>query len=104
RFQRGAGGKPELAHEGGPAALRFNLSHGGDLALIALARGRELGVDIEPLRALSDEARLARRVLSPREADAFAALPPDERAAALLRCWTRKEALLKANGCGITVP
>src|SRR5262249_17462285 len=101
----GAAGKPELAAHGeragaGRAApsLRFNLSHSGDLALVALARDREVGVDVEQRRPLPDLERLARRVLAPEEVADFLGLPEADKEAALLRCWTRKEALVKAAG------
>src|SRR5262245_8274111 len=96
RLARRPQGKPELA--GAAGELRFNLAHAGDLALVALCRGREVGVDLEPLRPLPELLRLARRILAPDESAAFARLPHADQPAALLRSWTRKEALLKGVG------
>ncbi len=97
-------GKPRIDAGPAGAGLQFNLAHAGDLALIALASGREVGVDLEALRPLPDAARLGRRIFAPAEATAWEALPQDQRTAALLRCWTRKEALLKASGLGLRMP
>jgi 4'-phosphopantetheinyl transferase len=99
RFADGPHGKPFL--DG--AALRFNLSHSGELALVAVADGREVGVDVEAVREL-DLAGMARVSFSPRERAALFALPPDERLPAFFRCWTRKEAHLKATGFGLALP
>ena len=74
----------------------FNLAHAGQSAIFALARGRRVGVDIERWHADLPLESLAQRALSPRESSA-------SNAAALLRIWTRKEALLKALGCGLTL-
>jgi 4'-phosphopantetheinyl transferase len=100
-LQAGAHGKLFLAgHErDGPC---FNLSHSGDLAGVALIRDRRVGIDIEADRRLSDTALLARRILGPRERERFAALPESAREGALLAAWTRKEAVLKAVGTGIS--
>lgn len=92
----GPHGKPEVE---GP--LRFSVAHSGELVLMAAALGREVGVDVERVRRLSDPAGLAREVLDAGEQDAFAALAPHERDADLLAAWTRKEALLKALGIGL---
>jgi 4'-phosphopantetheinyl transferase len=83
-------------------AVSFNLSHSGDLVALALVRGRRLGIDIEAERPLTDAALLARRILGPRERALFDAVPETERGAALLAAWTRKEAVLKAIGTGIS--
>jgi 4'-phosphopantetheinyl transferase len=92
----GAHGKPELGGE-----LRFNLAHSGELVLIAVALGRDVGVDVELVRRLSDRDTLARAVLDADEEQALTGLPEAERDAALLAAWTRKEALLKAIGEGV---
>ncbi|MEO7149046.1 MAG: 4'-phosphopantetheinyl transferase superfamily protein [Rhodanobacteraceae bacterium] len=81
--------------------LRFSWSHGGDLALAALARGVEPGVDVEPVRASQRALELARRFFDPDEAQALAACPEEERDATFLRLWCAKEAVLKALGRGI---
>lgn len=99
----GQGEKPRL---GGPhaGALRFNLSHSADVALIAVSRDRELGVDLEAHQPVKDLAALLGVVCTAREAAAIMALPPAHREAAFLRCFTRKEALTKAWGLGLGAP
>jgi len=100
-LQAGKHGKLSLADHARLAAS-FNLSHSGDLAAVALVHARRIGVDIEAERTLTDEALLARRILGPRERASFDALPETARGAALLAAWTRKEAVLKAIGMGIS--
>jgi len=100
RFVEGPHGKPALA--GDDAALRFNLSHSAGTALIAVAQGREVGVDVELPRRAVDHVALARRVLTADEADRIAAIAdPGERERAFLRAWVRWEAVLKCRGTGI---
>jgi len=100
RFARGGHGKPRLAW---PAAgPHFSLSHSRGLAVLALCAGAELGVDVEEVRPL--RAGVAERCFSPREVAALLALPPAERLRAFYRCWTRKEAVLKALGDGLARP
>ncbi len=103
RFAAGPYGKPALrADAPGRHPLRFNLSHTGDLALIAVALDREVGVDVELPRARGlDEVALARRTLGDAEAERLAALAPPQRERAFLRAWVRWEAVLKCRGTGI---
>ena len=103
RFVYGPRGKPALA-EGAHADLRFNLSHSGDLALVAVTRGREVGVDVEADRPDFATEATARRFFSAAEVEAFLALPPASRHEAFFRCWTRKEAYIKALGDGLALP
>src|SRR5262249_42644628 len=83
-------------------AVSFNLSHSGEFVALALVRARSIGIDIEAERALTDAPLLARRILAPREHERFEALPDRARGAYLLAAWTRKEAVLKAIGTGIS--
>lgn len=96
-FVAGEYGKPALADGG----LHFNLSHAGDHAVLATSFDTEVGIDIES-RAI-DIVRIAGLVLTDREMKAFSALPADGQEAAFLRAWTRKEALLKAVGRGLSL-
>jgi 4'-phosphopantetheinyl transferase len=100
-FTYGPQGKPALERGG---ALSFSMSHSNGLALVALARGREVGVDVEWCARGIDALDIARQFFSEREADALAALGPSQRRSAFFRLWTRKEALLKATGLGLSVP
>lgn len=99
RFAYGPYGKPAL--EG---RLRFNMSHSHDLALIALTEDHELGVDVEYMRADSASADIARRFFSPVEVEIFNSLAEEDQVAAFFRCWTRKEAFIKATGKGLSQP
>lgn len=101
RFESGAAGKPRLAG-GGP--LEFSLSHSGDVALIAVCAGAEVGVDVELLHPVRDAGALVARVCSPREqAEWHARAETADAAADFLRGWTRKEACLKAIGTGLDI-
>ena len=84
------------------AGFDFNLSHARDHALIAVARGQPLGVDLERIDRKLDAHDLAQRFFSRSEAEALDALPETQRAIAFLRLWTCKEAVLKALGAGIS--
>jgi 4'-phosphopantetheinyl transferase len=100
-LRSGAHGKPFLSGlESLPVA--FNLSHSGELAALVLVRDRRVGIDIEAARPFTDADLLARRILGPRERRLFAAAADADRTAVLLEAWTRKEAVLKAMGTGIS--
>lgn len=101
RFGYGPRGKPALIGEPGELDLRFNLSHSETRALIALAAGRELGVDVEAIRADRDVDAIAARVFSSLELAMLAALPPELRIHGFYNAWTRKEAYIKARGEGL---
>lgn len=99
RFSYGAYGKPALASE---HLLRFNLSHSHEVALLAVTLDAELGVDVEHIRADFASEEIARRFFSRAEVEVFNALPQEEQVAAFFRCWTRKEAYIKAIGKGLS--
>jgi len=96
RFTYGDHGKPALP--GGP---EFNLSHSGGLACLAIS-DRVLGVDIEAHREI--EEGVAERFFSPAEYAALSALPASGWTDGFFRCWTRKEAVVKAMGDGLSIP
>lgn len=96
-FARGAHGKPFLP-EGG---LHFNVSHTHELALYAIARDHEVGVDVEWMRPQVAHEQIAARFFSLEEQEALAQVPDEERQAAFYNIWTRKEAYVKARGDGI---
>jgi 4'-phosphopantetheinyl transferase len=93
-------GKPRL-DPGGPSVLHFNLAHAEDLAIFALTRIGEVGVDLECVRRIEDADDLVARFFSKGENATFQALPEAARAVAFFNLWTRKEALLKATGEGL---
>ncbi len=99
-FTYGEHGKPALH---GYPDLHFNLSHSGERALLAISTQGEVGVDLEQLRARAAVLPLARRFLSEAESAYVTAAQGRARDHAFLRCWTRKEAVLKATGRGIGV-
>jgi 4'-phosphopantetheinyl transferase len=101
RFSYGAYGKPALP---GQHSLRFNLSHSHEVALLAVALNAELGVDVEHVRADFASEDIARRFFSRVEVETFNALPGEQQVAAFFRCWTRKEAYIKAIGKGLSQP
>jgi hypothetical protein len=100
----GEDGKPHLAVA--PERLSFNLSHSGDLALVAIAPGGvDVGVDLERLRPRRDFVRLAERWLPPADATTVAAATPGpEREATFYAAWTRHEARVKCVGSGLGGP
>lgn len=98
-FQYGGQGKPRVAVA---PPLYFNLSHSQALALLAMTRLGEIGVDVEWIRPI--ELEIADRYFAPAEVAALRALPAAEQTAAFFRCWTRKEAYIKARGEGVLLP
>jgi 4'-phosphopantetheinyl transferase len=94
-------GKPLLD---GKSDLRFNVSHTDGLALIAFVRTREIGVDVEKINAAPDVRKLAERFFSVRERHSLESLSGEDLQAAFFRCWTRKEAYIKARGDGLSLP
>jgi len=84
--------------------IRFNVAHSGEVALLAFARGREVGVDVEAVRRDLNVDAIASRFFSPHEQKQLAAVAPDDKVEAFFRCWTRKEAYIKAKGTGLGLP
>ena len=104
RFTYGPHGKPALATNTGGGALCFNVSHSHGLALYAVTRGRELGVDVESIRPEVVQEKIAEHFFSPHEVAVLRALPTPLQATAFFACWTRKEAYIKATGDGLALP
>ncbi|MFO1361047.1 MAG: 4'-phosphopantetheinyl transferase superfamily protein [Burkholderiales bacterium] len=100
-FGESVHGKPFVAAPAAGRALRFSLSHSGDVALVAVSRGLEVGVDVERVRALDDLEGFAARYFSPRECAALAQIAASDRLRAFFETWTLKEAYLKACGDGL---
>lgn len=103
-FRYGEQGKPSLAPEQNPAKLRFNLTHSHDLAILAVASDREVGVDVEHLRDNIEFEMLAARYFSPLEAETLASLEGEDLKRQFFRIWTAKEAYIKAIGQGLQIP
>lgn len=103
-FSYSAKEKPALGFSYGGQRMEFNVSHSGAVALLAFALGRQVGVDVEAVRADFDVEAIAKRFFSAHEREQLWACPPTERHAAFFRCWTRKEAYIKATGAGLSLP
>jgi 4'-phosphopantetheinyl transferase len=101
-FRQRPGGKPELDPRRHGTTLRFNLSHSHDRALVAVACHRDIGIDVERIRPVSDLPGIAARFFSAGERAALERVPADRRLQAFFRCWTLKEACVKASGEGIS--
>jgi 4'-phosphopantetheinyl transferase len=103
-FAYGPHGKPYLAERRAHAHLRFNVSHTDGVVALAFANGRDVGVDIEVLRAVPDAGAVAARLCSPAEWRAWASLAEHQKRRGFLNWWTRKEAFVKARGSGLCHP
>jgi len=97
-------GKPSLTQPYAESGLTFNLAHSGEFALYALAQRRQVGVDIEQVRPALEYEQLARHVFSRAEQESLQELPPAQRMDAFFNGWTRKEAYIKAQGMGLSLP
>jgi 4'-phosphopantetheinyl transferase len=102
RFDYGPQRKPHLTSAPDQDSIQFNLAHSHELALVAVARERDVGVDLEYIRAEVATEPLAERFFSPQEVAALRGLPEAQQAEAFFWAWTRKEAYLKARGEGLT--
>jgi 4'-phosphopantetheinyl transferase len=101
RFKANAHGKPAVEPECG---LRFNLSNSAGLVACLIARGAEVGVDVEACARAEEIAELAPRVFSAKEQTQLAELRGPERLRRALSLWTLKEAYIKARGLGLNLP
>ena len=99
-FSVGPFGKPCLAQDG---EVEFNMSHSGGIVLIGFAHGMAFGIDVEARRPMSDRSAIVRRYFHPGEAADFATVPDDRAEDAFFRCWSRKEAVVKALGVGMSL-
>ncbi len=99
-------GRPFLLRRDGQpeTSITFNVSHSYEVALLAFARGMRIGIDVERIRPEVAGGRIAERFYSSREVAALRGLPAVEQPAAFFRCWTRKEAFVKARGEGLSLP
>src|ERR1700686_177425 len=102
-FSYGKHGKPALSGMVASSGLCFNLSHSSGLVVYAVARERNLGIDVEHVRPESAGEDIAQRYFSAREVSDLRTLPPEARVDGFFHCWTRKEAYLKATGMGLQI-
>lgn len=94
-------GKPALA---GHDMLRFNVSHSGEQVLYGISWGREIGVDIERVRPFKTARQIVDKYFSDYERKEFYCVPDQLKDEAFFACWTRKEAYIKAQGMGLSLP
>jgi 4'-phosphopantetheinyl transferase len=104
QFETGDYGKPYFADAHASQGLRFNLSHSNQLALIAITRDREVGVDVEYMRSNFVTDEVAGHFFSSAEAGELRSLPSELKTQSFYNCWTRKEAYIKARGEGLYCP
>jgi 4'-phosphopantetheinyl transferase len=97
RFRANRFGKPELAAEAAP--LHFSLSHSQNIAVLAVSSRLPVGVDVEEVRPIEPE--VAATHFSASELSRLSQLTGDAWLSGFFRCWTRKEAILKAEGVGL---
>lgn len=101
-FADGEFGKPELKGRIAQTGIKFNLSHSGNMAVVAVAHEIDIGIDIEHKKRINDWSSVAGRFFSPRENNQIRRLDQSRRLDAFYDCWTRKEALIKATGEGLS--
>lgn len=104
RFSYTPFGKPQLDPASHPNAISFNLSHSGNLALVAIARKGMIGIDIEYMHEKKDMKDIYTRYFSTSEIEAIDNLPRDKKTDAFYSYWTCKEAFVKAVGKGLQFP
>lgn len=101
-LNRSEAGKPFVRKErGGRSAIMFNMSHAHGRALVAVSRGREVGVDLEHIRSDIKVEKLSERYFALSERAAIMQVAQEQRAARFFRYWVAKEAVLKAQGIGL---
>jgi 4'-phosphopantetheinyl transferase len=101
-FVEGRSGKPRLAPPWAASRLEFNLSHSGERALVAVNLGDDVGVDIEFVNADFEFQDIADHFFTQRETTALRELPEELQRRVFYKCWTSKEAFLKAKGTGLS--
>jgi 4'-phosphopantetheinyl transferase len=104
RFNYNQYGKPFLAPEFSSYLLNFNLSHSESMALYAITRNMESGVDLERVRSDVEYEEIAKHFFSVNEVAILRTIPIEKKLEAFYRCWTLKEAYIKARGKGLSLP
>lgn len=94
-------GKPFLKNK---SSLNFNLSHSQNGAVFGFVYNSEIGIDIEKIKNNFDVMEIAQNFFSKKEVKALKSFAPKDRYRAFYRCWTRKEAFIKAEGSGLSFP
>ena len=97
-------GKPYVFLKEQHDQIEFNISHSGDIVCMAFVQEAPVGIDVEDILSLPDLDQVASRFFSPGEQLDLNKLSGTEKVAAFYRCWTRKEAVIKACGEGLSMP
>lgn len=101
-IEAGRDGKPELQPAPGSERIQFNLSHCEGVGVLAIGIDDELGIDVEQIRPMPDASAIAEQVFAAGEILALRGVADGARAEAFLRYWTRKEAVVKSLGRGLS--
>ncbi len=101
-IQYGVHGKPRLGEMS--ETICFNMSHSQNLAAYGFTQNQPLGIDIEAHREMPDADQIAQRYFSPTEFRAYLSVLREQKLETFYRCWTRKEAYMKATGEGFYLP
>ncbi len=104
RFRHNEQGKPELDPAMASEPLCFNTSHSNGLAVFAISRNRTVGIDVEQVDPTTGWLEIAEHSFATREVDVLRKLPVSDRVAAFFSMWTCKEATMKAEGKGLSIP
>lgn len=96
--------KPCLVSPADGKGIQFNISHSGDMTLVAVSRGPAVGIDVELVREVPDALQIVTRFFSPQEREFFASVPQTDLRDSFFDYWTSKEAFLKAMGEGLSYP
>lgn len=97
-------GRPLIANGAAAGQISFNVSHTDSLIILAVARGHELGVDVENIRTRAACIDIADRFFAPAEVSALHALPPARQQQRFFEYWTLKESYIKARSMGLSIP
>jgi 4'-phosphopantetheinyl transferase len=104
KFQYGEHGKPQVEYNFPGKPFEFNLSHAKDRVVYIFNWGEPVGIDIEHVRPMKDMDDFALQFFTPNEYQLIYSLPKDQKQETFFKIWTCKEAFLKANGSGLTLP
>ena len=97
-------GKPYLANQAGPSGVCFNISHSGDAFAFAFSWIGSIGIDIEIIKPIPDMQAIMDRHFTSAEKESILAIPSEQQTREFFKYWTRKEAVLKASGDGLSLP
>lgn len=101
-FRTNQYGKPRLSSNRNISDIRFNISHSHKLCVIAVAKELEIGIDIEFIHRDINFLEIAKSVFSKNDLATYRSMPENVQKIVFFRCWTRKEAYLKAKGKGLS--